>query len=196
MALIALTTSLHAATVGVFDTSSLSFEMTYSGGSAKTASGTANGIGYDFSAASSFYKPFSNTTSNQSFNDLPGKYDDIHAGADFTITFETPVKSILFAFANDNRTGDGPDFGLTPSYTTGITQSGTQLKITDIGGALVLFEFANAISSITHTNKAIGDGWDMAFFASTESTISAVPVPSAALLFLPALIGFMSLRRK
>lgn len=171
------------------DLSSLSFEVDGPLPSDPTAAtGTSNGIGFTLTMMSphTFYAAFSNTTNVQGYNDLPGSYDDLHLGHSFTISFATPIEALLVALANDNATGAGPDFGLTPVDSTGITVTGTQLAINDIGGSLVLFEFATPVTSLSHTEWLVNgqpplDGWDTSFFAYAAE--SAVPVPATIALF-------------
>ncbi len=182
----------QATMISDLDLNNLSFEVIYDSDQSK-AHGTSNHIGYQFDAVSNFYHAFSNTSGWQTFNDIPGSYDDIHAGSSFTIHFDSPIQSLLIALANDNNTGDGPDFGLTPTDAIDISFTGTQSSITDIGGGLIYFQFNSPTSSITHTNNAIGDGWDLAFFANPENT--SVPVPAAFWLFSSALLLIFRLNK-
>lgn len=185
---------VHAATIADLDLNALSFEVD-SLASSTSATGSSNGIGYTLTMdGGSYFTPLSNTNSLQSYNDLPDRYDDLHLNGNFTITFDEEVDSVLFAFANDNNTGDGPDFGLIPTDFTGLSLNGTEISITDIGGALALFEFSSPTLSITSTNWGQTDGWDVSFFAY-QTPVSAVPVPAAAFLFAPALLGLIGLRR-
>jgi hypothetical protein len=193
---LAFASSANALLISDLDLSALSFETIYAADTnfPTSASGTSNGVGY--SVSGTFYAPFSNMTSSQSFNDLPGRYDDIHAGGDFTITFDTPIDALLVALGNDNSTGDGPDFGLTPADSTGITVSGTKLSIVDINGALALLQFASPISSLTHTNDSQTDGFDMAFFAyESDQGNGQVPLPTTLALLGLGLAGFATRKR-
>ena len=82
-----------------------------------TATGTSNGVGWTFVGPGIFTlnTSQSNTNDIQSFNDLPDTYDDIHVRNDFTITFDTPITSLLVALANDtDGNTSGPDLGLAP----------------------------------------------------------------------------------
>lgn len=156
------------------------------------AAGTSNGIDYSLSA-NSFFNPFSNTTGSQPYNDLPNNYDDLHLGSDFTIQFAQPIDYLLVALANDNNTGDGINFGLVPEDSTGVTVTGTQVSINDIGGALVLYVFDSPITDISHTDdNGFTDGFDVSFFAG----VAPIPVPAAVWLFGSALLGLIGLRRK
>lgn len=155
--------------------------------------GTSNGIDYSLTADTAFFSGFSNTTELQQYNDLPNSYDDLHLGVDFTIQFAQPIDYLLVALANDNNTGDGLNFGLTPDDSTGISVLGTQLSITDIGGALALFVFDSPVISLTHTdNNGMTDGFDVSFFAG----VTPIPVPPAVWLFGSALLGLVGYSRK
>ena len=181
-------------TISDIDLSTLTFDIDTLA-SNPVVTGTSNGVGFTFTAASTFYAPFSNNSASQTYNDIPGKsFDDIHAGADFTIVFDKPIKALLVALGNDNNTGDGPDFGIVPADSTGITVSGTKLQISDRLGSLALLVFNNAVTSITHTNDGQLDGWDLSFFAFEDT--DPVPVPAAAPLFLAAALGGVALRRR
>lgn len=130
------------------------------------ATGTSNGVGWTVTA-NSIYEPYSNVKGGAGFNDLPGRYDDLHVGSDFTITFDQPVTSMLVVLANDNDTGDGPNFQELPPVDfvdASNPDGGTQVKIEDKGGALFYYYDIN-ITSMTHVNdNGINDGWDLAFF--------------------------------
>ncbi|MGR8949486.1 MAG: hypothetical protein ACU84Q_15680 [Gammaproteobacteria bacterium] len=180
-----------AATINELDLTELSFEID-SFADNPNVSGTSNGIAFAFSAVSAFYEPFSSLSSEQYYDDLNDFFDNMHTGASFTVTFAEPIRALLVALANDNDTGDGPDFGLTPVDQVDITiggSTGTKLVIADTEGALAYFEFANPRTVITHTDDSLSDGWDLSFFAYP------VPLPPSLLLFLPALLSLLRLRR-
>jgi hypothetical protein len=158
-----------------------------------SATGTSNEIGYTLTTITPYFIPFSNTVGSQLYNDLPSRYDDLHLGNGFTINFNQAIDFLLIALANDNDTGDGPNFGLIPSDSKDVAINGTQISITDIGGALLLYEFTSPVTSITHTNNSLADGFDVSFFAGTNT---AVPIPSAVWLFGSGLIGFLGMRKK
>ncbi len=174
------------------DLNNLSFEVDNLN-SSTLVTGTSNGIGYTLSTGG-FSIPHSNIIEMQPYNDLPNNYDDLHLSKDFTITFDQEIDFLLVALANDNNTGDGPNFGFYPSDTVDVFVSGSQISITDIGGALVLYDFTSPITSITHTNTNVLDGFDVSFFAG----VSPVPEPSSYALMLGGLgmIGFMANRRR
>jgi len=131
------------------------------------ATGTSNGVGWTV-VANNIYAPLTNKEGGASFNDLPGQYDDLHVGSDFTITFDRPVQSLLVVLANDNDTGDGPNFqDYTPVDFVDATapDGGTQVRIDDRGGALFYYRDVEIVT-LNHVNdNGINDGWDLAFFA-------------------------------
>lgn len=149
---------------------SLSFdvqEFNVDADSGKTiAKGTSNGVKWTVTA-NSIFKSYTNMEGGATFNDLPGIYDDLHVGSDFTIVFEQPVTSMLVVLANDNDTGDGPNFQeLAPVDFVDASNpdGGTQVRIEDKGGALFYYYDINT-TSLTHVNdNGINDGWDLAFF--------------------------------
>lgn len=130
------------------------------------AKGTSNGVGWTVTA-NSIFRPYTNMNGGARFNDLPGNYDDLHVGSDFTIGFDRPVTSMLVVLANDNDTGDGPNFQeLAPRDFVDASNpdGGTQVRIDDKGGALFYYYDIN-ITTLTHVNdNGINDGWDLAFF--------------------------------
>ena len=172
----------NATSISDLDLTALSFEIDSFADNPRIP-GTSNGIPFEFLAVSPVFVPFSNLVGSQDYG-LPNNFDDMHAGSSFTITFAEPISKLLVALANDNITGDGPDFGLIPADSSGITLgggTGTRLGISDTTGALALFEFATPVSVITHTNDAVNDGWDLSFFAYP------VPIPPSVVLLAPAL---------
>lgn len=187
-AMLACSVSAHATTLSIsdLDLTSLSFEVDSL--TPPLTTGNSNGIGFTLSG--NYYTPFSNTSSSQFYNDLPTGYDDLHLSTDFTITFEQPIDYLLVALANNNNSGDGINFGLHPADSIGVSVSGTQISITDIGGALVLYAFDAPLSSISHVNNnGILDGFDVSFFAGRAAV---VPVPASIWLFASSLIGLFS----
>lgn len=133
-----------------------------------SASGHSNGIGYTLTGerGAAIFTGYSNDAEDQEFNDLPMPHDAIHIGSNFTLTFDEPVQALLVATANDNATGDGFDFGMTPLETVDIGMQGTFMHSLDPRGTLALFvlvEPAEVWESISE--DAIADGIDLAFFA-------------------------------
>ena len=133
---------------------------------------------------------------SQGYNDMPGiGYDDLHLGNDFMVTFNEQIDYLLVALANDNNTGDGINLvGAILSDTKDITITATHLRIDDIQGALVLYEFAAPTSSISHLQIGLLDGFDVSFFAGTNASV--VPIPSAVWLFGSGLIGLIGVARR
>lgn len=189
-ATLVFSSSSFALTIADLDLNSLSFEVdNLASGS---ATGTSNGIGY--SLEGNYFVPFSNNNSSQPYNDLPNRYDDLHLGAEFTITFDQGIDYLLLGLANDNNTGIGIDFGIAPTELVDVSiVSGTQTAITDINGGLLLYVFSSPITTLTHFNPGFGDGFDVSFFAGNVST---VPVPAAAWLFGSAILGFIGFGRR
>ena len=152
------------------DLNALSFDVVtfeVDAATGKTVStGTSNGVGWTV-VADNIFRPLTNMDGNAGFNDLPGVYDDLHVGSNFTITFDQPVTSMLVVLANDNDTGDGPNFQeLAPLdfVDANNPNGGTQVVIQDRGGALFYYKDIN-ITQMTHINdNGINDGWDLAFF--------------------------------
>ena len=182
----------HALTLSELDLTSLSFEID-SLASNPTVTGTSNGIAFEFSAIDPFFANASNVDGEQYYNDLDASFDDIHAGNSFTITFAEPIRALLVALANDNNTGDGPDFGVAPAETVDVAVGGntnTQLGIADTEGALALLVFDSPTTVVMHTNFDQLDGWDLSYFAYP------VPLPPSFVLFSPAIWWLVRLRRK
>ena len=157
-------------TIAKLDLNKLSFDVQELGRDAASgkvvARGTSNGVGWTVEAVN-IYAPLTNKNGGAHFNDLPGTYDDLHVGSDFVITFDQPVTSMLVVLANDNDTGDGPNFLELPPVDfvdASNPDGGTQVKIEDRGGALFYYHDIN-ITRLTHVNdNGINDGWDLAFF--------------------------------
>jgi len=191
IALLAVSFNANAALlISDLDLNNLSFEV--DGITPPTTTGTSNGI--DFTLSGSYYTTFSNTTGSQTYNGLTGGYDDLHLGATFTIIFDQAIDYLLVAISNDNNIDTGLGFGLTPSDFSGsLVLDGSKVLFTSSIGGLVLYEFASPITSLTHTNVGISDGFNVSFFAGT---LSSVPLPAALWLFGPALLGFMGFRRR
>lgn len=197
--------TVQAASIASLDLSAQTFSVD-GFGTNPVITGQSNGIGYTFTAASNVYVPFSSSNGSETYNDIPGRsFDDIHAGADFTIVFDQPITSLLVALANDNDTGDGPQFDQAPIELLDIipttVNSQEWLQITDPGGALAYFEFLAPITEISHTNDQIGDGWDLSFFANaadvgTGPGVTPVPLPAGLPLLAGGTLMLVALRRR
>jgi len=188
------TSAVSAASISDFNLNQFDFDITSITGANPTsiATGTSNGIGWTISPTSYW---MARTVTNGSFNfaGLPVSTDNLHASGNYTITFDQTITSLLVALSNDNF-ADSINFGLTPSDITGnVSFAGTQAILGSASGGLVLFENINSLTIMNSNNNGILDGYDLAFHAVAPS---AVPIPAAAFLFTPALLGFMGLRRK
>lgn len=131
------------------------------------AMGTSNGVNWTL-VADSHYAPNSNRESRQRYNDLPGSYDDLHLGSNFTLVFDRPVKRLLVAIANDNDTGDGPRFlNNMPSQMIDARtgENADQIIVDDRGGALILYNDPPSQVFQHFNDNGINDGFDVSFFA-------------------------------
>lgn len=158
------------------------------------ASGTSNGVGWTLTTEA-FYIPYSSMDEAQSYVGIAGgSFDDVHISRQTTISFDRPIDGLLLALANDNDTGDGPNFGIAPDALQNATADGAQIAITNINGALVNYNFA-ATTRIVHVNtNGVLDGFDMSFFA--RAAPSPVPLPAALPLSLAAFAGIALLGRR
>lgn len=180
----------QAASLADIDYDSLT--LTRTSLSAGQAKGVSNGVGYTFTG--SYYGPFTGTTA---YNDLPAGnqiFPDLHVGTGWTITFDDPITSLLVAMRNDNNPGGmGINFGVTASDSVDTVGAAPDYRVQDLGGALVLFEFGKAVTSVTNVIPSASDGFDISFFANP---VTAVPLPASSLLLLGGLGGLGLLRRK
>lgn len=184
-----------AGSISDFNLSQFNFDITSITGSNpnSVATGTSNGIGWTISPTS-YWAPRTITNGTFNFAALPGQTDSLHASGDYTITFDQTISSLLVALSNDNLT-DSINFGLAATDFSGVSISGTQVVLNGAAGGLALFENINSLTILNLDNQ-VHDGYDLAFHAVAAAPIGEVPIPAAAFLFAPALIGFMGLRRK
>lgn len=185
-----------AGSISDFDLNQFNFDITSVTGANPNAvaKGTSNGIGWTISPTS-YWSPRTVTNGTFKFAALPVLTDSLHASGDYTITFDQTISSLLVALSNDNLT-DSINFGLAASDLNGVSFSGTQVVLNGAAGGLTLFENINSLTIQNLNNNQILDGYDLAFHAVAAPSISEVPIPAAAFLFAPALLGFMGLRRK
>lgn len=165
---------------GGIDLAEFSFDITSytNAGASSLASGTSNGIGWSISPTA-YWANRTVTDGSFAFAALPNPTDNLHASADFTITFNQPIGRLLVALSNDNTT-DSIDFGIVPTLMQGVSAVGTQIVLNNAAGGLALFENLNTLT-VTHTNTNTLDGFDLAFHAV------AVPEPGTYALMLAGL---------
>jgi hypothetical protein len=130
-------------------------------------------------------------------------FDDVGTSWEDTFSF-TLTEQALFTVTDAYESGD--EFTFTDGTTTWNTSTAI-LGATNLGNdfdaALASLQFSSlsvllgagsyTISGIT-TLSPFGSGGAAVQLSSVD--VSAVPIPAAALLFAPALLGFMGLRRK
>jgi hypothetical protein len=142
-----------------------------------TASGTSGSLSWTITPTS-LWSARTTTNGSFGFSALPVATDNLHPSGDYTITFSSPVKTLLVALSNDNLT-DSINFGLTPVDFTGVTMNGTQVDLNGVSGGLVLFENVDSLTIHNVNNNGVDDGYDLAFWA-----ITAVPEPGSTALWL------------
>ncbi|KPF50308.1 hypothetical protein IP87_01280 [beta proteobacterium AAP121] len=197
-ALLATAASVSAAPIfGGFDLATFNFDITsYNvgsnaaglGGNA-TASGTSNGIGWSISPTN-LWTGRTTTNGTYAFQGLPVLTDNLHASANFTITFAQTIDKLVVALGNDAG-ADSINFGIAPTAVQGLTVTGTQINLTNARGAFALFENINSLT-VSHTNTNGLDGFDLAFHAMT----APVPEPGSLALAGLALAGLAASRRR
>lgn len=189
-----VTSTASAGSISDFDLSQFDFDITSITGSNPNtiATGTSNGIGWSISPTS-YWTPRTVTNGTFSFSALPVQTDSLHASANYTITFDQKISSLLVALSNDNQT-DSINFGLTPSDFSGMSFVGTQAVLTTAKGGIALFENINSFIITNVNTNNILDGYDLAFHAIAAAP-SVVPIPAALLMFAPVLLGFLGFRR-
>jgi hypothetical protein len=188
---IALTASLwtvavhaDALTINDINLADFAFDITsYNAGSSPDglsgdaiASGTSGGIDWTISPTA-LWSARTTTNGSFQFTSLPNTTDNLHPSLDYTITFASPVQTLLVALSNDN-TNDSIDFGLIPKDFIGLTLVGTQVFLNSTQGALILFENINSLTVSNSNSNGSGDGYDLAFHV-----VSSVPNPSSWTLF-------------
>lgn len=155
-----------------------------------TASGYSNGVSWSISPTN-LWSGRTTTDSSFSFSALPVLTDNLHVSADFTITFNKRVDSLLVALSNNASGIDSINFGLTPTDTLGVSFSGTQANLNSAAGGLVLFTNVQSFTVTNVDSNGIFDGYDLAFHV-----VTTVPVPTSVLLFTTGLIGLLKIARK
>ncbi len=184
MAFAQLSTKVYAD--GLFDITSFS-----GAGAAQTAAGTSNGIGWQLSAT--FISDTNPTITDGTYTrfadpafftpSLPNA-DAIHiTGTDFTLTFDSPIKSILFYLSDDAGTAN-LDLGIEPTLVSGsVGITGTRAS-PSLSGGVILYDNLST-TSLSH-NANVFDGMDLAWVATP------VPLPPGLYLFV---IGFVAMLR-
>ena len=154
----------------------------------------------------SLSNPF--TFTNSSNKTLTFTYDDsnlgttvdkIAVGDSFTPQNATNVGNVIkntFSLSNLNLSSQIDSLGGGSSTTIKSNQAYDYLAI-HMGQYEVFFHFAALVAA----NKEFavstsGQGAGLSNYRAYNSGLSEVPVPAAAFLFAPALLGFMGLRRK
>ena len=193
-------TSAHAAIINTWDNEN-DFLTANSGLSMESFESTS---GSDLPLTAGDITVRTDNTAYGSFNGTSGFYG-ITDGTQSVVYGAQGGESIWFSFANNINT-----FGIN-IYSFGNVGGSPLLTFFDgLGNSVVAlgagqtgFEFwgftsDTAISSVqfTATGGESGDGiyFDEAYYGTTS--VNAVPVPAALLLFAPALFAFFGLRRK
>jgi hypothetical protein len=196
----AVTAPAEALTINGVNLAGFAFDITnYNTGSTSdglggdaTASGTSGGVAWTITPTS-LWSPRTTTNGSFQFASLPNPTDNLHPSLDYTITFASPIQTLLVALSNDN-TADSINFGLVPTDVGGVTLVGTQVVLNSTQGGLALFENINSLTIRNTNNNGSNDGYDLAFYV-----VSSVPNPSSWSLFAVG-IGFLAsvpaLRRK
>jgi hypothetical protein len=118
-------------------------------------------------------------------------------GSTSSISFDVASVYDAGTEVNDFETSAGnPLFGIAPGQSVAGEGTNENGVITRVGG----LAYASFLNSAGLDDVVSFNFDDFASFATIELTVvpdnvSAVPVPAAAFLFAPALLGFMGLRR-
>lgn len=180
-----------------FDLSQFSFDVTgytYSGSGLDgkaTASGTSNHIDWSISPTN-LWNGATRTNGTFSFSALPLTTDNLHPSIDFTITFAQPIKTLIVALSNDNKT-DSINFGINPSFVQGVSFDSTshQITLNNASGGLAWFENVNSLTIHNVNNNGDADGYNLAFHA-----IAAVPETETYAMLLAGLGLMASVARR
>ncbi|HIC48071.1 MAG TPA: hypothetical protein EYM37_01775 [Methylophaga aminisulfidivorans] len=205
-----LTISAHAANIGWTD---------WTKTSQKTASGTmafgSDNVSVGFSSSSDAYFIESGATDNWwgnaytkgTVSNLPSSREIIglSTGGTVEIKFSETVLNPYIALVSWNA--NNVDFGDTKIKfdSTGLGKYGsgsptlysdgtgfTTSNFAELHGVIILEGLFDSFS-FTHTSE----GWHgFTVGAAGIAPVSEVPIPAAAFMFAPALLGFMGLRRK
>ena len=130
-----------------------------------------------------------NELSNQNYDTVGDKIETTFSLPANTFATETLVDVSSNSFKAD----------ISGSSTSISSDMAYDYLAVHFGGYEVFFHFsalypANTAFNITNVSATKGGG--LSNFRVYDSAPSAVPVPAAAFLFAPALLGFMALRRK
>lgn len=121
---------------------------------------------------------------------------NIELGESFNFLVNAPAEFDLGALMSTGPNGTGTGI-LDPNGTSSIAAGTSFLfPVTSNGNANILYWLSLAIG--TEAYPIIDDVYGGSFGASEyySSSVSAVPLPAAAFLFAPALLGLMGLRKR
>lgn len=189
--------------------------------SQKTASGTmafgSQNVGVDFSSSSDAYfiesgatdNWWGNAYTNGTVSNLPSSHEIIGLGLGGTVEIKFSQKVLNPYIALVSWNANNVDFGDTKIKfdSTGVGKYGSgspnlypdgtgfttpNSKYGELHGVIILEGLFDSFS-FTHTSE----GWHgFTVGAAGIAPVSEVPIPAAAFMFAPALLGFMGLRRK
>ena len=125
--------------------------------------------------------------------------DKIAVGDSFNPQNATNVGNVVkstFGLSSLSLVSQIDSLGSVSSTTIKSSQAYDYLAI-HMGQYEVFFHFAGLVAANMEFDiSTSGQGADLSNYRAYNSGISEVPVPAAAFLFAPALLGFMGLRRK